>query len=57
VRARLSALGHSGTPDEAGLDAALAAWAGIENLEERVVAGRIDPLVLAHLRDRPAGSG
>ena len=34
----------------AGLDAALADWAGIENLEERMVAGRIDPLVLAHLR-------
>jgi len=47
VRERLAARGHT---DEAGLDAALADWAGIENLEERVVAGRIDPLVLAHLR-------
>jgi uncharacterized Ntn-hydrolase superfamily protein len=47
VRERLAARGH---PDEAGLDAALADWAGIENLEERIVAGKIDPLVLAHLR-------
>jgi uncharacterized Ntn-hydrolase superfamily protein len=28
----------------------LAAWAGVENLEERVVPGHIDPLVLEHLR-------
>lgn len=47
VRARLSVLGH---PADAGLDAALADWAGIENLEERIIPGRIDPLVLAHLR-------
>jgi uncharacterized Ntn-hydrolase superfamily protein len=47
VRERLAARGHT---DEAGLDAALADWAGIENLEERIVAGKIDPLVLAHLR-------
>ena len=47
VRERLAARGHT---NEAGLDAALADWAGVENLEERVVAGRIDPLVLAHLR-------
>jgi uncharacterized Ntn-hydrolase superfamily protein len=33
------------------LGAALAAWAGIENYEERVVAGKIDPLVLAKLRE------
>jgi uncharacterized Ntn-hydrolase superfamily protein len=50
VRARLEALGHAGAPTIAGLDAALSDWAGIENLEERVVAGSIDPLVLAHLR-------
>jgi uncharacterized Ntn-hydrolase superfamily protein len=46
VRARLAALGYS----DADLDAALASWAGVENLEERLVPGRIDPLVLAHLR-------
>ena len=47
---RLAALGHRGDPTPVGLDAALADWAGIENLEERMVAGQIDPLVLAHLR-------
>ena len=35
------------------LDAALAAWAGVENLEERLVPGRIDPLVLDQLRAQP----
>jgi uncharacterized Ntn-hydrolase superfamily protein len=50
VRARLAELGHLGEPTPDGLDAALADWAGIENLEERMVAGHIDPLVLAHLR-------
>jgi uncharacterized Ntn-hydrolase superfamily protein len=50
VRGRLAALGHEGGPDGAGLDDALASWAGIENLEERIVTGRIDPLVLTHLR-------
>jgi uncharacterized Ntn-hydrolase superfamily protein len=44
----LATAGHPADP--AGLDAALAAWAGIENLEERLVPGQIDPLVLAHLR-------
>jgi uncharacterized Ntn-hydrolase superfamily protein len=32
------------------LDAALAGWAGVENLEERMVPGGIDPVVLEHLR-------
>ncbi|MEH0985348.1 DUF1028 domain-containing protein [Micromonospora sp. CPCC 205556] len=32
------------------LEEALASWAGWENLEERLVPGRIDPIVLAHLR-------
>lgn len=40
VRERLAALGH---PD-------LASWAGVENLEERLVPDRIDPLVLERLR-------
>jgi uncharacterized Ntn-hydrolase superfamily protein len=35
------------TPD---LDAALSDWAGVENLEERMVPGMIDPVVLQHLR-------
>lgn len=34
----------------AEVEAALATWAGIENLEERLVPGRIDPVVLGHLR-------
>jgi uncharacterized Ntn-hydrolase superfamily protein len=46
VRRRLAGLGH----DDADLDAALAAWAGVENYEERMVAGRIDPVVLEQLR-------
>ena len=40
VRERLVALGHDD----------LAAWAGIENLEERLVDGAIDPLVPAQPR-------
>jgi uncharacterized Ntn-hydrolase superfamily protein len=46
VRARLTALGHA----DRDLDTALASWAGVENLEERLVPARIDPLVLQHLR-------
>jgi uncharacterized Ntn-hydrolase superfamily protein len=46
VRSLLDRRGHTG----ADLDAALADWAGIENLEERLVAGAIDPLVLSQLR-------
>jgi uncharacterized Ntn-hydrolase superfamily protein len=48
LRERLSALGY-----EAELEQALAAWAGTENLEERVDGvERIDPVVLAELRSR-----
>lgn len=54
VRVRLRALGHEQALTPEGLDAALADWAGIENLEERMVAGRIDPLVLAYLRRHTA---
>ncbi|WP_328475119.1 DUF1028 domain-containing protein [Actinoplanes sp. NBC_00393] len=46
VWSRLAEAGHAG----ADLDEALASWAGIENLEERIVPGAIDPLVLAQLR-------
>jgi uncharacterized Ntn-hydrolase superfamily protein len=48
VRRRLAALGHA-QPD---LDAALADWAGVENFEERMLAGRIDPTVLEQLRKK-----
>ncbi|MGH8824824.1 MAG: DUF1028 domain-containing protein [Jiangellaceae bacterium] len=47
VRRLLAELGHV----EDDLDAALAGWAGIENYEERLVPGKIDPLVLAKLRE------
>jgi uncharacterized Ntn-hydrolase superfamily protein len=50
VRELLAALGHPAGPDLTELDEALASWAGIANLEERIVAGRIDPLVLGQLR-------
>ena len=50
VRQRLAALGHPAGPAPAELDEALASWAGIANLEERIVSGSIDPLVLDQLR-------
>jgi uncharacterized Ntn-hydrolase superfamily protein len=46
VRERLAAAGYTAEV----LDEALASWAGVANLEMRVVPGAIDPLVLAHLR-------
>jgi uncharacterized Ntn-hydrolase superfamily protein len=48
VRDRLARLGHSNSD----LDKALADWAGIENFEERLLPGRIDPIVLEQLRIR-----
>src|SRR5690606_17351948 len=51
VADRLGALGFR--PGSGGLHEALATWAGLENLEERMVDGHIDPLVLAHLRCQP----
>lgn len=50
VRRRLAAAGHPAGPSMPELDEALASWAGIVNLEERIVPGHIDPLVLAQLR-------
>src|SRR5579884_4248003 len=48
VEERLRRLGYGG-----GLEEALPAWAGTENLEERIDgAERIDPVVLAELRAR-----
>jgi uncharacterized Ntn-hydrolase superfamily protein len=52
VRALLAELGHHGEETAAGLDAALADWAGIANLEERLVPGAIDPLVLQSLGEQ-----
>jgi uncharacterized Ntn-hydrolase superfamily protein len=51
VRDRLARLGHA-DPD---LDKALAGWAAVENFEERMLPGRIDPIVLAQLRVMTAG--
>ncbi|MFI5484201.1 DUF1028 domain-containing protein [Micromonospora echinaurantiaca] len=48
VGALLAALGHP--VDPADPQEALFSWAGMENLEERLVPGRIDPVVLDHLR-------
>jgi uncharacterized Ntn-hydrolase superfamily protein len=48
VRRRLGALGFASTD----LDVALADWAGVENFEERLIAGRIDPTVLDQLRQQ-----
>ena len=49
LRERLARLGYR----DDSLDAALRAWAGGENLEERVRgARRLDPVVLAELRQR-----
>ena len=50
VRALLSSLGHHGDMSPDGLDAALASWAGVANLEMRLMPGAIDPLVLEQLR-------
>ncbi|HEY9475682.1 MAG TPA: DUF1028 domain-containing protein [Mycobacteriales bacterium] len=56
VTGALERLGHHPAgPDD--LDAALARWAGVENLEERLAAGRIDPQVLAILRTRAGPAG
>ncbi|HEU5034434.1 MAG TPA: DUF1028 domain-containing protein [Mycobacteriales bacterium] len=53
VRDRLGRLGHRAADETtAALDTALADWAGIENYEERMLPGRIDPVVLAQLRQK-----
>lgn len=51
VRSLLGAQGYiAGDVTTAELDRELASWAGVENLEERLVPGRLDPVVLEHLR-------
>jgi uncharacterized Ntn-hydrolase superfamily protein len=47
VRTRLAMRGFT----DADLEAALATWAGIENYEERLVPGKIDPVILERLRE------
>lgn len=58
VRGLLSAVGHPpGGEDAVALRAALWDWAGIENLEERIVeASKIDPVVLRILREKAAAA-
>jgi len=51
LRRALDALGY----DDPDLERALERAAGIENLEERLVAGAIDPVVLTYLEERAAG--
>jgi uncharacterized Ntn-hydrolase superfamily protein len=46
VRAKLDALGHDGRD----VERSLGEWAGIENYEERLRPGAIDPVVLEKLR-------
>jgi uncharacterized Ntn-hydrolase superfamily protein len=56
VADRLERVGHAPAgPEPDDVEHALAAWAGMENLEERLVPGRIDPEVLAWLRDATRG--
>lgn len=50
VRGLLAGLGHHGEASVSGLDSAMLDWAGIVNLEERLIPGRIDPLVLEQLK-------
>jgi uncharacterized Ntn-hydrolase superfamily protein len=51
VRSLLGAQGYiAGSVAPAELDRVLAAWAGVENLEERLAPGQLDPIVLEHLR-------
>jgi uncharacterized Ntn-hydrolase superfamily protein len=53
VADRLAAAGH----DKGAVEASLASWAGVENLEERLHPGLIDPVVLEHLRTTAPGDG
>ncbi|MET7878862.1 DUF1028 domain-containing protein [Micromonospora profundi] len=48
VATLLAALGHQVAAEDP--EEALFSWAALENLEERLVPGHIDPVVLTHLR-------
>jgi uncharacterized Ntn-hydrolase superfamily protein len=51
VRSLLGAQGFiAGDVTTTELDRVLSVWAGVENLEERLVPGSLDPVVLNHLR-------
>jgi uncharacterized Ntn-hydrolase superfamily protein len=51
LRQALDTLGY----DDPDLERALERAAGVENLEERLLPGAVDPVVLAYLEDRAAG--
>ena len=56
MRGLLARAGYPGEPGADGLDAALRAFVGIENLEARWWhEDRLDPVVLEHLRTCAAG--
>jgi uncharacterized Ntn-hydrolase superfamily protein len=50
VRSLLGAQGFIAGDVTSELDRVLAVWAGVENLEERLIPGKLDPVVLDHLR-------
>lgn len=51
VRSLLGSQGFiAGDVTTTELDRVLGVWAGVENLEERLVPGQLDPVVLEHLR-------
>jgi uncharacterized Ntn-hydrolase superfamily protein len=53
VASGLAALGYE---PELGFEEAFGRWVGTENFEERDVPGKIDPLVLEHLRRQAAAA-
>ncbi|MGH3460615.1 MAG: DUF1028 domain-containing protein [Kribbellaceae bacterium] len=56
VAVSLERLGHSSAGD-GGLAEALDTWASTENFEERLVPGKLDPVVLEQLRRQAAEAG
>lgn len=54
VRTLLTAKGYAPGDSAAELEQSLSDWASVENLEERLVPGRLDPLVLAQLEEASA---
>jgi uncharacterized Ntn-hydrolase superfamily protein len=57
ARETAAALATLGYEPELGFDEAYARWVGTENFEERDVPGKMDPLVLEHLRRQVSARG
>lgn len=55
VSVALAAVGYD-PADKGGLAPALDEWSGVENLEERMVAGKLDPVVLRILDEQAAAA-